>query len=131
MRQTTVSYSHSGPLPSPDELKKYDGVVDGCAERIVKMAEKQQDHRMSLEKLAVSEQLTQSGRGQHYALACAIVLIIASFIAIMYDHDVAGGCLGGTTLVALVTVFITGKVMQADDLKKKGVAAKQSPPTRG
>lgn len=124
MRQTTVSYSHSGPLPAAEELKKYDNVVAGCAERIVKMAEKQQDHRMSLETLAITEQLKQSGRGQHYGLMCALVLIIASFVAIMFGHDAAGGWLGGSTLVALVAVFVTGKVMQTEDLKQKRATQK-------
>lgn len=35
----------SGPLPPPQILGQYDEVLPGAAERILRMAEKQQDHR--------------------------------------------------------------------------------------
>lgn len=121
IRQTSVThtYTHSGPLPSPDDFKRYDAVVPGAADRIVKMAENQQAHRMTIEMHAVIEQLKQSGRGQMFGLVIALVMIAASTWMVVTGHDVAGGCLGGTTLVALVTVFVTGRASQAEDLAKK------------
>ena len=119
IRQTTVTYTHSGPLPSPDDFKRYDAVVPGAADRIIKMAESQQTHRMTVEMHAVVEQLKQSGRGQMFALLIALVMIAASTWMVVTGHDVAGGCLGGTTLVALVTVFVTGRAGQAEDLAQK------------
>lgn len=35
----------SGPIPSADQLRQYDGVLPGLAERIVSMAEKEQQRR--------------------------------------------------------------------------------------
>lgn len=124
LRQTTVHYSHSGPLPSPDDLKKYDGAVPGAAERIIRMAENQQNHRMRLEDKAIGEQLDQSRRGQHYGLLVAVLMITASGVMVMTGHDTAGGFLGGTTLLGLVGVFVTGKYMQAADLSGKREKAK-------
>lgn len=43
----------SGPLPPPDMLLKYNDIVPDGAERIIVMAEKQQNHRIYLEKLVV------------------------------------------------------------------------------
>lgn len=37
----------SGPIPSADQLRQYDGVLPGLAERIVSMAEKEQQRRHS------------------------------------------------------------------------------------
>ena len=119
LRQTTVHYSHSGPLPNPDDLKRYNSVLPGAAERILKMAETQQSHRLGLEDRAIAEQLRQAGRGQHYGLLIACLMTVASTVMVMSGHDTAGGLLGGTTLISLVTVFITGKTLQASDLNAK------------
>lgn len=48
---TTTSHSetteyYTGPLPHPDALKKYDEFMPGLAERIVRMAEKEQAYRI-------------------------------------------------------------------------------------
>jgi uncharacterized membrane protein len=40
---------HQGPLPHPAVLKQYDDVVPGAAERIMRMAEQQAQHRQDLE----------------------------------------------------------------------------------
>jgi uncharacterized membrane protein len=49
-QKTELSYSvHSGPLPPPEDLAKYNMIVPDAAERILRMAEKQQAHRMELE----------------------------------------------------------------------------------
>lgn len=45
----TVYKSHSGPLPDPESLVDYDKVIPNGADRLMKMAEKQQDHRISIE----------------------------------------------------------------------------------
>jgi uncharacterized membrane protein len=39
-----------GPIPPPDLLKKYEDALDGAADRIIKMAEKQSAHRQWMEK---------------------------------------------------------------------------------
>ncbi len=119
LRQTTVTYSHSGPLPSPEDLRKYDSVAPGTAERIITMAENQQNHRIGLEKHAVTEQLRQSHLGQRYGLVVTISMIVASFILILCGHDTAGASLGGSTIAALAAVFVIGKKAQEKDLTEK------------
>ena len=37
---------HSGPLPPPEVLEKYNSAVTNGADRIMLMAEKQQEHRL-------------------------------------------------------------------------------------
>jgi len=45
--QTTVAYS--GPIPHPNDLARYEEILPGAAERIMKMAELQAEHRRALE----------------------------------------------------------------------------------
>jgi uncharacterized membrane protein len=56
--------SHSGPLPDAETLIKYDSVIPNGADRIMKMAENQQEHRMIIEKKIIFEQSSQSKLGQ-------------------------------------------------------------------
>lgn len=44
-----------GPLPPPDILSGYDAIVPGAAERILAMAEKQNDHRIEMEQGLLSQ----------------------------------------------------------------------------
>jgi uncharacterized membrane protein len=114
-------YHHSGPLPSPDFLKQYDLIIPGLAERIVKMAEDQQSHRLSLENKVISSQLDESKRGQFLGVTVATLCIIASFTLSLLGHEYVAGIIGGTTVIGLVTVFVLGKKEQRKDLQKKSV----------
>jgi len=59
---------HSGPLPMPQQLRQYDDIVPGAAERIIRMAEGQGAHRQRLE---VQDQRLQ-GRGLTFAFIIAM-----------------------------------------------------------
>lgn len=54
------STSFSGPLPPPEILRRFDEVVPGAAERIIKMAEEQSGHRRELEKKVIESDVSRS-----------------------------------------------------------------------
>ena len=90
------SQSFKGPLPPPEMLREYDDVVPGGAERIFKMAEIEQGHRVSWERKA----LRIVTRGQWFGFSIAIIAIgAATFLAIQGHTTMAivlagGGLLG-------------------------------------
>jgi uncharacterized membrane protein len=43
--QTTTMVQHRGPIPPPEQFGGYEKILPGSADRILKMAEKEQDHR--------------------------------------------------------------------------------------
>lgn len=45
MAMTIVARSHRGPLPDPETYAGYEHVLPGSAERILRMAEREQEHR--------------------------------------------------------------------------------------
>lgn len=83
------------------------------------MAEKQQDHRMSLETIAITEQLTQSKRGQTFGLLIGLTAIVGGIVCILLGHEWSGAFLGGGGLTGLVSVFVIGKKKQAKSLDDK------------
>ncbi|AMR27498.1 hypothetical protein A0257_10590 [Hymenobacter psoromatis] len=61
--QITRTTSHIGPIPSAEALAQYGIVLESAPDRILRMAEKQSDHRIELEKSTIKRQLNQSGIG--------------------------------------------------------------------
>ena len=115
----SIHQFRSGPLPDPEEIAKYNQEIPNGAERIMAMAEKQQDHRIDIEKIAITEQLTQSRRGQTFGLIIGLTAIIGGVICIMFGHEWSGGFIGGGGITGLVSVFVIGKRRQSRNLEEK------------
>lgn len=104
--------SHSGPLPSPESLDKYNSIIPNGGDRIMKMAENQQEHRMAIEKKVITSQSNQSILGQIFGLIIGVLGIVGGVILGIYGNPYVGGVIGGGTVVSLVTVFVLGKKYQ-------------------
>ena len=99
----------SGPLPTPDILLGYDEVLPGAAERIMRMAEKEQASAREVEGIAVRAATADNRRGQIFGFLVALAAFgTASFLGYL-GHEIAAAIVGGGTVVALVTVFVTGR----------------------
>lgn len=107
--QAVRQESFSGPIPHPEMLQGYENVKQGFAERIVAMAEAQQQHRIDCESKMVAGTVSDSSRGQWMAFIVAVLFLVAAVVLGLNGHDWLGGVIGGGTLIALVTVFITGR----------------------
>ena len=117
---TQISISaHRGPIPAPETLARYNNILEGSADRIIKMAENQQNHRFEIEKTSIRRQYNQSSTGQWMGMVITLSFLAASVYLGINDHDVLAGALGGTTLVALVTLFVAGKINIGKSLKEK------------
>lgn len=110
---TAVQQSFSGPIPPPEILSHYDDVVENGAERIVRMAEKQSDHRMDLEKFAIKRQITQSGRGQIFGFVIALLCIGSTIFLALKGYETLAIALGTTTVLGLASIFVLGKILQS------------------
>jgi len=120
---------HQGPLPHPQVLEQYERIHPGTAERILKQFEKQTEHRQAIELRVVEAQLERDKdevveirRGQIFALIiCLVAFTAATLIAILNpttEGAVAGGSIGGVTLVGLVTAFIVGRKKPSSNKKE-------------
>ena len=96
VRQAYAAFS--GPLPPPSLLKGYEEVCPGSADRIITMAEKQQQHRHSMEKwgLAASFLLT-------------FTLVIGSIWLVYQGKELTGLVLLIGETVSLAGLFLWGR----------------------
>jgi len=105
---TTQTQVFSGPLPQPEDLAKYDQVLPGAAERILKMAEEQSAHRRSLESKVIESDVRNSRRGSWFGFIIGMTGILVGALLIYLGLPVTGSILGGTAIVALASAFIYG-----------------------
>ncbi len=108
---------YSGPLPPADEIEAYERTCPGAADRIITMAEKSLDHRIANEKLIVSEETKQSGRGQVLGFILAIFFGIIALVLALTGHEILAGIIAGTDIVSLAVIFVLNKV---PELRKGG-----------
>lgn len=100
---------HTGPLPSPRQLELYKNVMPDLPERIVRMAEKEGDHRRAMETKLVRGNLNIKERGQWFGLIIAIFILSLSGFLIWNGFSIPGSIIGVGGVASLVAVFVTGK----------------------
>lgn len=110
---------YSGPLPPAEDLAKYNDAFQNGAERIFQLAERQADHRMEIEKVAVKSGANNSNKGLNFGLTVALVgLVVAGFLGYV-NQGAAAAIIGSIDLVALVSVFIYGTVSRRTERVQK------------
>lgn len=104
---------HSGPLPHPEILRGYDSIIPGAAERILRMAETQSEHRQSIEKQVIDTQTKNSKHGVWIAAVLCLSTLIAGVVLVLMDKEIPGTIFGVSGLLSVVGVFIYGTRMNS------------------
>lgn len=100
--------SYSGPLPSPEDFKAYKDVLDSAPERILAMAERQQEHRMAVEKRLLDIDARESHRGQVTGAVLVVLCVGAAVLLGLTGHDWLAGAVVAIT-AAVATIFVLHK----------------------
>ena len=121
-----VSESFSGPLPPPCVLREYNEIVPGLADRIVAQAERQTDHRISLENRVVESDISRSRAGLTRGFLLCSICIVGGIVCVLCGHDVAGTTIATGAVVGLASVFIYGtNVRKAERTEKAKILTGQ------
>jgi uncharacterized membrane protein len=100
-------------------LGRYDSICPGSADRIITVAEKESEHRRSIEQALVRSDIEQEVRDSHEAQVCALIITLAaigagSFTA-LHGHEIAGSVIGIGGIGGIVTSFLIGQVRRSQD----------------
>ena len=98
--------SFSGPLPPPAMYSEYERALPGSAERILAMAEKEQNHRIAWEETALGTSVRETKLGQWFGFAIAVACIGAAMFLAVNEHDVVAVIALGISAVGLVGRFL-------------------------
>lgn len=95
-----------GPIPSPEDLRGYEDVQAGLADRLVSMAEREQDHRHTQESLDGQEARSRARSGQWIA-AALMTFMLAGGIVLAYTGREGTGATAiiGTLGMLMVNYF--------------------------
>jgi len=108
--QIIVTSQFSGPIPPPDALAKYDGIVPGAAERILKMAENEAASRQRNDDKLVDNIVRTSYLGIFFAFASVMLLAALACFALINDYPtVAGGVVVAMASVAGIFILFRNR----------------------
>lgn len=110
MRQT-----FSGPLPRPADFKAYKEVLSNAPERILLMAEKQQQHRIDSEERIIKADIRESIFGQVFAVLLVVLFLAAAVYLGINGHDWLAGIVA-TLSAAISTIFYLKSTPSNKDL---------------
>jgi len=115
MRRSQV---FSGPLPPPKQLKEYNDVLPGAADRILKMAERQSEHRQRMEEQIVNANTKDSHLGVIFAFILGALIIGGGIYLAAIGHPY-GTWFSFGGVATLVGVFVYGtRSSQKERIKK-------------
>jgi uncharacterized membrane protein len=93
-----ITSQFSGPMPPPSLLGHYEDICPGSADRMLRMAEQEAEHRRKTEEKIVQAQIDYSNKQfseARFGQLCAFSITIAALIAGVYTavngHEIAGG----------------------------------------
>lgn len=78
---------YSGPLPPASELAAYKKVMADAPERIIAMAEKEQNHRHNYDVRILNAGRIESLLGQIFAFVIVLAFLAASIYLAMNNHE--------------------------------------------
>lgn len=126
-----------GPIPPPNMLAEYKNVDKRIVDTFLEQWTKETKHRRDLnrEKIAVQKDFNKKTFAERrWGQICATIICFAAFFTAAYcvnlGHPTAAGFIGGGALVAIVTVFITGRRHDSKrDVKRKDLIPSKSKST--
>lgn len=115
IRAIAFSEEYSGPLPDGETIKVYNKVIPNGGDRLMFQVEKQLDHRIKIENNGIRRTYNQSSTGQWMAFFIALFFGAIAWDLSTRGYQVTASILGVIDIVALVTVFITGRRMSSSE----------------
>lgn len=115
-----------GPLPPPEILAGYEQFFPGAADRIFKMTETQQSHRMKLETMVVKGNVSRSNLGLVLGFSVAILFAIGGFYLLSIDKEISGWVsLAGAVLPTVLSYRAAQQKQQKELDEHKGDSIEQ------
>jgi len=124
---TVQKLEMSGPIPPPQILQQYNSIVPDAAERIIRMAEKQSEHRIKLEANVINSGVIKSYIGMFLATCIALYgLYIAKEIAIN-GNPWAAGIIAALDLGGLISVAVYNAIGQQRERDSRKETSSSAP----
>jgi uncharacterized membrane protein len=128
MTVAAFAASYSGPLPPAEQIRAYEDVLPGSADRILRMAERQQEHRQELESVTVREAANRSWWGLRLGFTITVLVVAVGAAGILTGRSLAGFGVILADLAVLAGVFAYGRDQQRKERVEKQRETSARPP---
>lgn len=106
----SVSSQWTGPLPPPEALNRFNQVIPDGAERIFKMAEAEQAHRIALERDALQATVAEAKRGQRLGASISLLAVGGALVSVWLGaHWAVRVALVGVPLMGLAKAIVDSR----------------------
>ena len=102
---------HEGPLPPPETLEKYEQVLTGLAERIVKMSENSLEHTQKIQLMQIRHTTLTNWFGILVAAGVAVAVLVVAVMLLSMGEIVPGTIAVGLELTYLVILFLVDRLL--------------------
>lgn len=110
MTSLIVSEQFSGPIAHPRHLKAYEEVAPGAADRIISMAEKQQQHHIEMDRRVLQAEVGDRKLGMWLGAGAFVFLVACALAsALLTESEVVPGLFLGAAAIGGVSLFIKGR----------------------
>ena len=109
----------SGPIPPPVILEQYSKILPNAPERIIAMAEKQQNHEHQTIDQVVKYQVTLDKIGQKLGFATVIIIMVFGFYALYLGNTIITVASLMIAFAPLAKIFIFDKKVMKTNINKK------------
>ena len=92
--------------------REYENALPGSAERILVMAEKEQDHRIAWETEALSASGQETKRGQWLGFAIAAACLVAAIFLAVSGREVAASIAVASIALGAGAVSLVGRFLR-------------------
>jgi uncharacterized membrane protein len=96
-------------LPTANEFIKYESALPGAADRILKIAEKEAEHRHENEDKIITESLKLSTRGLNFSFIISVLSLIAVGMSVFLSQPAAAIAPAIIAITGLASTFINRK----------------------
>lgn len=110
--QRVVSVMHEyyqGPVPHPQHLREFEEICPGTAERLVRMAEKQQDANIEITRNSQNAENRDRTLGMVFGFLSFCGLIVGGIICAADGQPWLGGLFLAASTVGIVAKFVNGR----------------------
>ena len=120
--KNSILIARSAPLPLPSELKEYEKILPGITDRMMSSYEKQQAHRMELEKMVVRSGVSNTRLGQIFAFILSTIVLSGGILLIFKGLNIAGFSILVASTATLIGAFLYGKLQNRIERENKAEA---------
>lgn len=118
-----VMERYSGPLPHPKILSGYEQILPGTADRIVAMAEREQEHRHNMQEKMIKTESRDSVGEMVCAFVLSVLCIIGAVLVVYLVPTsagaIAGALLGMSGMGSVIIHFLNSTRRSPDNIQAK------------